>query len=198
MLYKRREIFKRLEVNIAKFFSMFGLTPNMWSSLSLLFILLTFYFLLKKSFLIALIFFSIASFIDVIDGAVARYRKMVTKKGAYIDTIIDRFVEFIVILGLFFVDYPKFILDSKVWLITLLFGSMMTTYVKASAFEKKIVKKEIKGGILERAERLILIFLIILLSNFSLEYACYLIALTAFLSIVSVFQRISIVFEYLD
>ncbi|MCW1298393.1 MAG: CDP-alcohol phosphatidyltransferase family protein [Candidatus Nanoarchaeia archaeon] len=170
----------------------------MWSSLSLLFILLTFYFLLKKSFLIALIFFSIASFIDVIDGAVARYRKMVTKKGAYIDTIIDRFVEFIVILGLFFVDYPKFILDSKVWLITLLFGSMMTTYVKASAFEKKIVKKEIKGGILERAERLILIFLIILLSNFSLEYACYLIALTAFLSIVSVFQRISIVFEYLD
>jgi len=76
----------------------------------------------------------------------------------------------------------------------LLFGSLMSSYSKPSALEKGLIKKELKGGgILEHTDRLILFLIIILISNFSLEYATYLIALTSILTIISFLQRFSIV-----
>jgi len=126
----------------------------------------------------------------MIDGAVARVTNKATKFGAYLDTIIDRFVEFFIIFGLFFVDYPNLILSSKTWIMILLFGSMMSTYSKSAAFEKGLIKKELKGGgLLEHTDRLVLFLVSILISYFSLQYALYLIAITSILTFVSFFQR---------
>lgn len=188
MLYARREIFDKLSIKIGRFFSRFRLTPNQWTIITIPLSLLTFYFLLKEELLFALVFFAATSFIDFIDGSVAKYTGKISKKGAYLDTIADRYVEFIILFGLFFVIYPHIIFSSKTWIIILLFGSVMTTYVKSSAFEKGL--GEIKGGVLERAERLILIFLVILVSYFSRTYGMYLIILTAVLANVSALQRI--------
>lgn len=196
MLYKRRKKFKNIEIEIGRIFSKFGLRPNEWSFISLLFALITFFFLIKKNFLIAAIFFAFTAFIDVIDGAVARFMKIETKIGAYLDTIIDRFVEFIVLLALFFIDYPNFIFESRFWLFLLLFGGTMTTYAKAAAFEKRLTNQEIKGGIMERAERLIAIFLVIIVSNFNLSYATSIISIAAILSNISAIQRIIFVFQH--
>lgn len=76
----------------------------------------------------------------------------------------------------------------------LLFGSLISTYSKPAAFEKGLIKKELKGGgILEHTDRLILFLIIILISHFSLEYAIYLIALTSILTLISFLQRFFIV-----
>jgi phosphatidylglycerophosphate synthase len=101
---------------------------------------------------------------DIIDGAVARYSNQVSKKGAYLDTIVDRYVEFLIILGLLLAHLPHVILPSDVWILIFLFGAMMTTYVKAAAAEKGL-SSIVKGGVLERAERLLLIFVGLLLAS---------------------------------
>lgn len=170
------------------------LSPNQWTTLSLFLAIILFYFLVNQQFLISFVVCVITISSDMIDGAVARVSKRVTKFGAYLDTIVDRFVEFFIVFGFLFVGYTSFIFSSQVWLMILLFGSMMSTYSKPAAFEKGLIKKELKGGgILEHTDRLLMFLLIILLSYFSKDYAIYLIALTAILTLISFLQRFRIV-----
>ena len=129
---------------------------------------------------------------DIIDGAVARAVGKATSLGAYIDTVTDRYVEFIVIASVFFLDLPDFYFPIYVWLFVLIFGSMLSTYVKSASAEKNIIKKDghgIKGGILEHPDRLILLFVVFLLSIASKDYAAYLIIALAILSNISALQR---------
>ncbi len=68
----------------------------------------------------------------------------------------------------------------------------MTTYAKAAAKEKEIIAegKELKGGLLERAERLLILFAGILLAIANPLFLTYTIALLAVLSNISALQRI--------
>ena len=194
MLYKKRKYFKNLSKNVGYVFSKLPISSNQWTILSLILAMILFYFLINQDFLASFIICILTVSVDMIDGAVARATKKATKFGAYLDTIIDRFIEFFIIFSLFFVNYPSFILSSKTWLMILLFGSLISTYSKPAAFEKGLIKKELKGGgILEHTDRLILLLIVILISYFSLEYATYLIAITSILTIVSFMQRFFIV-----
>ena len=189
MFYARREIFNKLSIRLGMFFSKFPLTANQWTLSSLLFAFISFYFLINQGLIIASIFFFFTAIVDIIDGSVARVTGKVSTFGAYLDTIVDRLIEFILVLGLLFINYPDFLVSSKFWLLFLLFGSYMTTYVKSAASEKKLVDKELRGGLLERSERLMLTFLIIFVSAFSLNYGLYLIVLMAVLTNLTALQR---------
>lgn len=190
MLYKNREKFGKLSIWVGMIFSRLGLSPNQWTMLSVLPALVSFYFLITEDFLLATLFFGISAFFDLIDGSVARVTGKVTKKGAYLDTVVDRYIEFIVLSALLFIALPSFILPSYVWLFLYLFGAMMTTYSKAAAKEKELVEKELRGGILERTERLITLFIGILLANFGKLYLVYAIAILAVLANITALQRI--------
>ncbi len=193
MLYKKRKHFKGLSKDIGYTFSKLPLSPNQWTLSSLFLALIVFYFLVNQNFLISFVVCIFAVSIDMIDGAVARATGRTTKFGAYLDTVTDRFIEFFIIFGLFFIDYPSFIFSSQAWLMILLLGSMMSTYSKSAAFEKVLINKESKGGgILEHTDRLLLFLIIILISYFSLQYATYLIAITSILTLVSFAQRFRI------
>lgn len=190
MLYVKRKYFRNLSKKLGYVFSKLSISPNQWTILSLVLAILCFYFTITENFLVSFVICIFTISIDMIDGAVARATNKATKFGAYLDTVIDRFIEFFIIFGLFFVDYPSLILNSKTWIMILLFGSMMSTYSKSAAFEKGLTKKELKGGgLLEHTDRLILFLVSILISHFSLEYAMYLIALTSILTLISFFQR---------
>jgi len=189
MLWKRRDYFdKKLGKKIGIIFSKFPLSPNQWTLISLLFVLITLYFLINQEFLIATVLLAFTAFIDMIDGAVAKVTKRVTRIGGYLDSIIDRIIEFIIILGLFLNSYLDVLISMKIWIIFLFFGSFMSTYTRAAAFEKN-VSKNVKGGVLEHTDRLILLFLIVLISIFSSQYASYLIVITTILANISVLQR---------
>jgi len=189
MLWKRRDYFdKNLGKKVGILFSKFSLSPNQWTTLSLVFALVLFYFLINGDFLTATFIFAFTAFVDMIDGAVAKATNKVTKLGGYLDSVIDRIIEFIIVLGLFLNIYPDFFIPIKIWLLFLLFGSFITTYIRAASFEKGLSKNP-KGGILEHTDRLILFFLIILISNFSLQYAGYLIVIMTVLANVSALQR---------
>ena len=189
MMFARRRKFSGMSERIGRIFSRIPLTPNAWTLLSLILAILVFYFLVQQNFLVSAILLLLAGFVDLVDGAVARYAHRVTKLGAYLDTIVDRYVEAIVIFGLLFISMPVLFVPAYFWIFLYFLGAFMTTYAKASAKEKG-VGEEIRGGILERAERLILLFVGILLAVFDVSYLLYVIILLALLSNVSALQRI--------
>ncbi len=190
MLEEKREKFKKISEKIGTVFSKFGLTPNQYTLASLLFVLITFYFLVNRRLILALIFFLVSAILDFIDGAVARFLKQETKKGAYLDTVCDRYVEGIILLGFLFLFLPDFLLPAKIWIFLAVFGSLMTTYSKAAAKEKELVEIEIKKGLLGRGERMILIALAIILGVFNPIWIIYPIIILAIFSNITALQRI--------
>ena len=190
VLYKKRDKFSQFSVKVGLAFSKLPLSANQWTGLSLVPVFFALYFLVNEQFLMAACLFIISAFMDLIDGSVARVTGTVSKKGAYLDTVVDRYVEGIIILGLLFASLPDFFLPIRAWLFIYFFGAMMTTYVKAAAKEKDLTEKELKGGFLERAERLIILFIGILIAGLDPFYLTYTIAVLAVLSNVTALQRI--------
>jgi len=190
MLTEKREKFKNIEVKLGEIFSKLGLTPNQYTLISLFFISISFYFLIKEKLILALIFFLIAAFLDFIDGAVAKFLKKETKIGAYLDTICDRYIEGIILLGFLFLPLVDFLLPAKIWIFLALFGSLLTTYTKAAAKEKGLVSEELKKGLLGRPERIILIVLAIILGFINLSWILYPIIILAIFSNLTALQRI--------
>jgi len=191
MLEAKREKFKGVSQKTGQFFSKFGSTPNQYTLISLLFVVISFSFLINLNLVLALIFFLSAAFLDFIDGAVAKFTQRETKKGAYLDTICDRYVEGIILLGFLFLPLKGFfLLPAEVWIFLAFFGSLMTTYAKAAAKEKELIKLELKKGLLGRGERIILIFLAMLLGIFNLSWLLYPIIILAIFSNLTVLQRI--------
>ncbi len=190
MISENREKFNFISLKAGLLFGKLPFTPNQWTLSALIPAVLTFYFLLQENFLFALIFFVLTALVDLIDGAVARVQGKTSNKGAYLDTITDRYTDFIVLFGLFFVSLPFFFVEAKVWILLALFGTMMTTYSKAAAKEKLFLEKELKGGLLERPERLLILFLTLLSGIFSFQYVVYFLVLFAVLSNLTALQRI--------
>lgn len=190
ILYKNRGKFKKISVKVGIIFSKLGLSPNQWTVISLLPAFLALYFLIKSEFIISALLFIFSAFIDLIDGSVARVTGKVSKIGAYLDTVVDRYVEFLVLFGLILISLPELFLPAYTWIFLLLFGSLLTTYVKAAAKEKNLIKEELKGGVLERAERLVILFVGILAASLNKIYLVYVLIFLAILTNLSALQRV--------
>ena len=192
MLYKNRERFSKLSIKIGIVFSKIPLSANQWTIVSLIPALAALYFLIQKDFWLAGSFFILAGFLDMVDGAVARVTRTASRFGAYLDTIVDRYIEAIIVFGLLFIGLPGLYLPAYAWIFLYLFGSMMTTYAKAAAKEKEIMPEgsELKGGMMERAERLIILFIGIIAGAFNPFYLTCVVALLAVLTNISALQRI--------
>ncbi len=187
--YKNKERFERVSIKVGIVFSRLKLSPNQWTLSSLIPALIAFYLLTSSRFLLAGIFFFISAFIDLIDGSVARVTGRVTKLGGYLDTMMDRYVEFLIIFALLFCSLPDFAIPIYCWILVFLFGSMITSYAKAAAGDK--LGKDVRGGIVERAERIALLCVGILLAHFGRVYLTYTIVILAILTNISALQRLA-------
>lgn len=188
--------FKPVSILIGNFFSRFGIPPNAWTLLTLAFAVPGFIALYMQSLLAGLVFFFISGLIDMIDGAVARATSKATPLGAFLDGVVDRYVEFLLYMGLWFYlrDLPGFIFSNTIWIMLLLFGALMPSFVRAYAHHRGVVTDpavlEGMGGLLERSERLDLLYLGMLLGYFQTSYLAYTVALVAVLSHLTTLQRI--------
>ena len=197
VMYRGRQRFNGFSIKIGILFSKFGLSPNTWTAISLVPAFVAVWFLMQENFLFAALLFIFSAFIDLIDGSVARVTGRVSILGAYLDTVVDRYVEAIIIFGLLFASLPALtlpytsvIVPAYALVFLYFFGGLMTTYVKAAAKEKGLVEKELKGGLLERAERLLLLFIGILLAIYDPLLLTYMLALLAVLTNITALQRI--------
>jgi len=179
--------------SLGKLFSRLPLSANQITLCSLLLALIGFYFAYAQQPLASLFFFVLSGAADAIDGAVARARKEVSARGAYIDGIIDRLVEFLLICSFFFYALPPFIIPAALSLVLLLFfGTCMTGFATAYADHRKAARPEkiaAQPGILPRAERLILFFIALALVPFCAQCSSALLLLGAALAMLTFAQR---------
>ena len=77
------------------------ISPNLLTILSLPVSIIVCYFFAIGKFVIAGIFLILVGFFDTLDGEVARKSNPINRKGAFLDSTIDRISEFLVFLGLF-------------------------------------------------------------------------------------------------
>ncbi len=96
----------------------------------------------------------LGGFFDLVDGVVARHQGRSSAFGAFLDSSLDRVVDMALLLGLM-LFYARTDQLALAWLgaAALLF-TVMVSYTKARA---ESVLPDFKGGILERAERIVVL-----------------------------------------
>jgi CDP-diacylglycerol---glycerol-3-phosphate 3-phosphatidyltransferase len=93
-------------------------------------------------------------FFDLTDGVVARHRGIATRFGAFLDSTLDRWVDAVLMVGLC-VHYARIGAPQYVALAGLALAAMMlVSYSKARA---ELVLPEFEVGLLERAERVVVL-----------------------------------------
>ncbi len=95
---------------------------------------------------------------DVLDGRLARARGLVSPAGAFLDSALDRFAETFALAGVavYFAASPWRVLAA----VLALGGSLLVSYTRARGEGLGI---EFRGGVMQRAERLVLLALASLL-----------------------------------
>ncbi len=95
-----------------------------------------------------------AGLFDMLDGQVARLGNMKSTFGALYDSVLDRYSELIMFFGIcyYLVGHHYFL--SSIFAFIALIGSMMVSYVRARAEGLGI---EVKGGLMQRPERVVTI-----------------------------------------
>jgi len=98
----------------------------------------------------------LAAIFDLTDGPVARLTQRVTPFGGFLDSVLDRYSDLILLIGLL-IYYGRI---NRFWYVMLvavaMIGSVMTSYSRARA-ENLI--PSCKVGFLERPERIVLILI---------------------------------------
>ncbi|MDF2434421.1 MAG: CDP-diacylglycerol---glycerol-3-phosphate 3-phosphatidyltransferase [Mucilaginibacter sp.] len=108
-----------------------------------------------------------AGLFDMLDGQVARLGNMKSTFGALYDSVLDRYSELIMFLGIcyYLVGHHYFL--SSIAAFIALIGSMMVSYVRARAEGLGI---ESKGGLMQRPERVVTIGLCAVLCGIASNY----------------------------
>lgn len=185
-------------VRVGTIFSKLGITPNQWTVISLLPAILGFVALVYNELLIGVGLFILSGLLDVVDGAVARVTGAVSNLGAFLDGIIDRYVELLMYMGVFVYLSNNLIYDILIphsyWIALLIFGALMPTFVRSYADHRGVVTEpedhKRMGGLIERAERLGMMFAGMILGAFDITYLIYMVVVTAVLSNFTALQRI--------
>ncbi|MBA7599275.1 Phosphatidylinositol phosphate synthase [subsurface metagenome] len=131
----------------------------------------------------------VAGFFDMLDGALARRTNQVTRFGAVLDSVLDRISDAVPLLGIL-VFYLFFSDQSTVGILLVclaLIGSPLVSYIRARA---EAMGLECQVGLFTRAERVIVLAVGLLLSQF-VNYALIIaLAVIAVFSFVTAGQRL--------
>lgn len=171
---KTRGAYKRITEPVGKFFGKLNISPNAITMISGLFAITTasmyafngrvgsFQFWWLIGFALSII----TGFIDVIDGSVARATGKTTMFGKVLDPVMDRFAEFCFLIGISvgIYSYEPFTnptlatIPVAIWCLFSFAGMIFASYARARGESVARVNVE-SVGIMERREKLIILFL---------------------------------------
>jgi len=154
--FRIRYIFRPLVKLIAKGLSKIGVTPNMATVIMFIFAIISFVCLVFiQNLLLFSIFVFITGIMDGCDGAIARLDNKSTKFGGFLDSIMDRFSEFVIFWSLLVYSWEEElwnIIDMKVVIFLAFLFSIMISYLRARA--SNILDGDFDIGLMARSERL--------------------------------------------
>ncbi len=127
--------------------------------------------------------FLISSLMDALDGAVARLKGKTSPLGSFTDSLTDRVVEVILILGLILGKMATMI-PGSLFLAT----ALIISYSRAKA--ESLGVKMAGVGLMERAERIILLLIGIILWSFDSRLLDYALLVSTVLNILTIIQRV--------
>jgi CDP-diacylglycerol--glycerol-3-phosphate 3-phosphatidyltransferase len=108
-----------------------------------------------------------AGLFDMLDGQVARLGNMKSTFGALYDSVLDRYSELVMFLGICYYLVAHHYFLSSIFAFIAMIGSMMVSYVRARAEGLGI---ESKGGLMQRPERVITIGLFAIICGITSVY----------------------------
>lgn len=108
-----------------------------------------------------------AGLFDMLDGQVARLGDMKSTFGALYDSVLDRYSELIMFLGICYYLVAHHYFISSIAAFIAMIGSMMVSYVRARAEGLGV---EVKGGLMQRPERVVTIGLCAIVCGVSSLY----------------------------
>jgi CDP-diacylglycerol--glycerol-3-phosphate 3-phosphatidyltransferase len=110
------------------------------------------------------LFTLLTGFLDTLDGSLARATGRSMKFGAFLDSVLDRYTELMIYLGIWFYFYRNHAQSHySLLIILILFGSLMVSYTRARA---EGLGERCVGGLFQRGERIILLGLAGILNPF--------------------------------
>jgi CDP-diacylglycerol---glycerol-3-phosphate 3-phosphatidyltransferase len=141
---------------IVKAFAHNRVSPNILTGIGLLINLVGAYFFAFGYFRWAGLAIVVAAIFDLTDGPVARLSHRVTPFGGFLDSVLDRYSDLLLLTGLL-VYYSR---GNRFWYVVLvavaMIGAIMTSYTRARA---ENVIPSCKVGFLERPERIVLLII---------------------------------------
>lgn len=123
-----------------------------------------------------------AGLFDMLDGSLARLAGRTTRFGALLDSVVDRFSEAAVLIGLLWFYLPRQRMTEVLLIFAVLLGSLMVSYVRARAEGLGI---DCEVGLVARPERVLLLAMGLILSQMLIV-----LALLAVLTHITVVQRV--------
>jgi CDP-diacylglycerol---glycerol-3-phosphate 3-phosphatidyltransferase len=130
-----------------------GISPNVLTFVGVLINIAAAWALAKGNFITAGVIMVVANIFDFIDGKVARETHAETKFGGFWDSVIDRFSDIALFIGLIYLYSTLRRTDYVMITALAMMFSIMTSYTRARA-ESLIAK--CKVGFMERPERIVL------------------------------------------
>jgi CDP-diacylglycerol--glycerol-3-phosphate 3-phosphatidyltransferase len=147
---------KRILDSIVNLLASLRVHPNILTLIGLVINIFAMVLFAKGVFVWAALVIVFAGIFDIVDGEVARRTKRVTRFGAFFDSVIDRYSDMLLLLGLI-IWYAKIDRIFYVGLTGLvLIGSVLTSYTRARA---ESLIPACKVGFLERPERIVLLII---------------------------------------
>jgi CDP-diacylglycerol--glycerol-3-phosphate 3-phosphatidyltransferase len=129
---------------------------------------------------------------DMLDGALAKITNRMSTFGAFLDSVVDRYSEALILLGLllyYYFQQSKTAVTEIVLIYVILVGSMMISYARARAGALHIHNEV---GLMARPERIILLAIGLLFQTVLLYWILWLLAIG---TQVTALQRIIYVWE---
>jgi phosphatidylglycerophosphate synthase len=206
---KTRAAYKKVMLPVGRLIGKLGITPNIISLTSGIFGIATATMYAMNGrvgtswirnywWLIGFALMVCTSFIDIIDGSVARATGQTTKFGQVLDPVMDRFAEFCFLIGITIGNYsfaplgelwpPITTIPIAAWCMFTFAGMIFASYSRTKG--ENVAKESVESvGIMERREKLALLFLGNLLYYWYPVALVFSIALVGVLSFITTVQR---------
>ncbi|NHJ48731.1 MAG: CDP-alcohol phosphatidyltransferase family protein [Asgard group archaeon] len=162
---KIKHVFIKILKPIIAFFGKLGIHPNVYTYIGLLMsiaagvliaiedFLPSFY----HAFIPAVVLIALGAIMDFLDGNVARYQGIASKRGGFLDSILDRIGDLAILAGI--------VIGGHVDIITgtiMIISAMMISYIRAKG--ESLGLKKMAVGLMERTERLFFLTILIIIA----------------------------------
>ena len=128
--------------------------PNFFTLMGFFSILFASFLILKECWILAGLFIILSGIFDLIDGVVARKLGKVTAFGGFLDSVLDRYSDLLLLLSLLIYYLKK---GDPILVILTSFVSMGTALIPYVRARAEAANVPCNIGLMERAERIILL-----------------------------------------